>query len=143
MNEAERLAALRIALRAVGAFCVIGIYPLTVLWPAGWSWHEGRSEYLEMIVAIYATLGVFLIGAAREPSQHTSLIAFAIWSSLVHGAVMAVQAVLDARHLHHLYGDVPALLLAAAVLGFLAPEALRLRFSTPQARPAPAAESTR
>ena len=45
-----------------------------------------------MIIAIYATLGVFLLLASRNPNQHLGLVSFAIASSIVHGAVMAVQA---------------------------------------------------
>jgi hypothetical protein len=129
MTDAERLSYLRLALRAIGVIAIFGIYPLTVVWPSGWSWHSGRSEYLEMIIAIYATLGVFLIIAARNPNQHLSLISFTIWSSIVHGAVMAVQALVNRLHIHHLYGDVLALFVIAAVLGYLSPESLRLRSS--------------
>ena len=129
MNDAERLKYLSLALRVVGAIAIFGFYPLTILWPSGWAWHSGRSEYLEMIIAIYATLGVFLIFAARNPNEHVSMISFAIWSSIVHGAVMAVQSALDRQHIHHLYGDVPALFIIAAVLGYLSPNALRLRFA--------------
>ena len=129
MTDSERLRYLKLALRVVGVIATFGVYPLTVLWPSGWAWHSGRSEYLEMIIAIYATLGVFLIIAARSPNDHLSLISFTIWSSIVHGAVMAVQSVLNPQHLHHLYGDVLALFVIAAVLGFLSPEALRLRFA--------------
>lgn len=82
-----------------------------------------------MIIAIYAALGVFLIIAARSPRDHLSLISFTIWSSIVHGVVMAVQSIVNSQHLHHLFGDVLALLFIAAVLGFLSPEALRLRFA--------------
>ena len=129
MNDAERLKYLSLALRVVGAIAIFGFYPLTVLWPSGWAWHNGRSEYLEMIIAIYATLGVFLILAARSPNEHMSLISFTIWSSVVHGAVMAAQSLLNPQHIHHLYGDVPALFIVAAVLGLLSPNALRLRFA--------------
>lgn len=130
MTDAERLKYLSLALRVIGAVAIFGVYPLTVLWPSGWAWHSGQSEYLEMmIIAIYATLGVFLLLAARNPSGHLSLISFAIWSSVVHGAVMAVQSVLSPQHIHHLYGDVLALFVIAGVLGFLSPEALRLRFA--------------
>jgi hypothetical protein len=79
-----------------------------------------------MIIALYATLGVFLILAARNPEQHLSLLSFTIWSSVVHGLLMAVQSIVMPQHMHHLYGDVPALFLVAAVLGFLSPRALRL-----------------
>lgn len=129
MTDAERLKYLALAMRVIGAVAIFGVYPLTVLWPSGWAWHSGQSEYLEMIIAIYATLGVFLLLAARNPSGHLSLISFAIWSSVVHGAVMAVQSVLSPQHVHHLYGDVLALFVIAGVLGFLSPEALRLRFA--------------
>src|SRR5690554_620820 len=54
------------------------------LWPTGWAWHEGQSEYLTMIIGIYATLGIFLLIASRDPFAHLSLIWFTIWSSLVH-----------------------------------------------------------
>lgn len=128
MSEAQRLRYLSLALRVLGVFCIVGIYPLTVLWPSGWAWHVGRSEYLEMLMAIYATMGVFLILAARNPGAHLSLIAFAIWSSVVHGTVMAYQALVTPEHIHHLLGDVPALFAVAALLGTLSPAALRLRF---------------
>ena len=79
--------------------------------------------------AIYATLGVFLFIAARDPYRHLSLISFAIWSSIVHGAVMAVQSILNPLHTGHLYGDVSALFVVAVVLAFLSPEAFRLPFA--------------
>jgi hypothetical protein len=82
-----------------------------------------------MIVAVYATLGVFLFLAAHDPTHHLGLISFAIWSSVVHGLVMAVQSVVDPMHIHHLYGDVLALFVVAAVLGYLAPDAFRFPFA--------------
>lgn len=91
MQEDARLKTLKIVLVLVGAFCVVGIYPLTIVWPAGWTWHaSGPSMYLQMILGVYATLGVFLILAARDPLANLSLIWFAVWSSLVHGGIMAV-----------------------------------------------------
>ncbi len=129
MTDGDRLKYLQLALRIVGVIAIFGFYPLTVLWPSGWAWSTGRSEYLEMIIAIYATLGVFLIIAARSPRQHLGLVSFAIWSSIVHGAVMAIQSALNPMHVHHLYGDVPALFVIAAVLAFLSPEAFRFPFT--------------
>jgi len=69
MTEIERLKHLKLALRIVGVIAIFGFYPLTVFWPSGWAWSSGRSEYLEMIIAIYATLGVFLLIAARNPNH--------------------------------------------------------------------------
>ena len=82
-----------------------------------------------MIIAIYAILGVFLLIASRNPNQHVGLVSFAIWSSIVHGAVMAVQSVQNPMHVHHRFGGVPALLVVAAVLAFLSPQAFRLPFA--------------
>jgi hypothetical protein len=129
MSDFERLKYLKIALRIVGIIAIFGFYPLTVFWPSGWSWSNGRSEYLEMIIAIYATLGVFLLVASSDPNQHVSLVSFAIWSSITHGAVMAIQSMLNPMHVHHLYGDVPALFVIAAVLAFLSPAAFRWPFT--------------
>ncbi len=122
MTEADRIKYLRIALVVVGLIFLFGIWPLTILWPSGWSWHSGgRSDYLEMILGIYATLGVFLIIASRDPMAHRSLIWFTVWSSIVHGVIMAIQAVANPQHIGHLWGDVLALIVVGAVLAVLTP----------------------
>ena len=41
-----------------------------------------------MQMAIYATLGVFLLFAVRNPPAYRSVIAFAAWSSLAHALTM-------------------------------------------------------
>lgn len=82
-----------------------------------------------MICGLYAVLGVFLIAAARDPHRHQGLISFTIWSSIVYAAIMAVQAIYDAHEVGHLAGDVPALLLVAAVLSHLMPAARQLPWS--------------
>ncbi len=130
MRTDDRLKYLRASLIIFGVIFVFAVYPLTVLWPAGWTWHHGRSEYLEMIIAIYATLGVFLLLAARDPERHLSLISFTIWSSIVHGGVMAVQAIGSPMHAAHLAGDVPALFIVAAVLAWLCPRAFKAPFDS-------------
>ena len=79
------------------------------MWPSGWVWHGGEGTYyLQMICGLYAVLGIFLIAAARNPAENRSLISFTIWSSVVHAAIMAVQALSDSREYGHLVGDVPA-----------------------------------
>jgi hypothetical protein len=136
MDDATRLKSLSLALRMFAVVFVVGVYPLTIVWPSGWAWHTGRSEYLEMIMVIYATLGVFLWLIARNPAQHLGLISFTIWSSIAHGGVMALQSIDNPAHRGHLYGDVLALFVVAAVLGWLSPRALTFRFSqSTSARP--------
>ena len=121
MIDTHSLKYLRIALVLVGATFIAGIYLLMIVWPSGWTWHTGQSDYPLMIVGIYATLGVFLIIAARNPLDHLSLIWFTIWSSVVHGGIMAIQALVNSEHHGHLMGDVPALFIVAAVLAVLTP----------------------
>jgi len=77
-----------------------------------------------MIIGVYATLGVFLLFAARNPYAHKSLIWFTVWSSVVHAAIMGVQALTDPAERGHLLGDVPALILVAIVLAVLTPRGL-------------------
>ena len=127
MTDTHRLTYLRIALVLVGVTFIAGIYLFMIVWPSGWAWHTGHSDYPLMIVGIYATLGVFLIIAARNPLDHLSLIWFTIWSSVVHGGIMAVQSLVNPENHGHLLGDVPALFIVAAVLAVLTPRGEKAR----------------
>jgi hypothetical protein len=112
---------LKLALRLFGLIFLL-VYPMGMIWPSGWVWHGGAGGYyLQMIAGIYAVLGIFLIIAANDPRAHRSLIAFTIWSSIVHAVIMGVQASSDAHESGHLVGDVPALVLVAVVLWYLSP----------------------
>src|SRR5262249_24275389 len=69
MGEASRTTFLRIALFLVGLIFIVGIYTFTSIWPSGWSWHGPShhiTHYVEMILGVYATLGVFLLVAGRK-----------------------------------------------------------------------------
>lgn len=79
MTVVDRLRYLRVVLISAGLAC-LALYPLMLFWPSGWAWHVGHSAYPMMIVGIYATLGVFLILAARDPLANLSLIWFTVWS---------------------------------------------------------------
>ena len=118
MSDNRLLSAALIAFGVV--FCLI--FPLSILWPSGWAWHSGgpaTNDYFLMICGFYATLGIFLIRAAKNPAANASLIWFTVWSSLVHAAIMAWEAVRTPMQGGHLMGDVPALVIAAGVLAFL------------------------
>jgi hypothetical protein len=119
MSGSVPIAALRYALIATGLIFIFGIYALIQFWPSGWGWGVGHSHYLPMILGVYATLGIFLIWASRDPLAHRSLIWFAVWSSVVHALVMTAQAIADPAERGHLLGDVPALLLVAGILAIL------------------------
>jgi hypothetical protein len=119
MTETDRIKYLRTALILVGLIFMFGIYPLSIVWPSGWSW--GQPESLQMIIGIYFTLGVFLLLASRNPLAHRSLIWFTVWSSVVHGAIMGAQSLAMSQHRGHLWGDVVALIAVAVVLALLTP----------------------
>jgi len=123
VREEEKLKYLKIALRVFGVIFIVGIYAMmTWIFPSGWGWTPRQPEYEQMIMGVYATLGVFLILAARDPMANASLIWFTIWSSIVHGGIMLVQAIVDETERANLVGDIPALFLVAFVLWYLMPK---------------------
>jgi|GEM_PF-1472547 len=68
MREEEKLKYLKIALYVFGIIFIAGIYPMMMwVWPSGWGWTPRQPEYELMIIGVYATLGVFLILAAKDP----------------------------------------------------------------------------
>lgn len=124
MQQAQRLKYLSIALYAVGVIFIAGVPAMMMwIWPSGWSWTPSQPEYEQMIMGMYMTLGVFLIRAAKDPMAHASLIWFTVWSSIVHGGIMFVQAILDETERANLLGDIPALFFVAILLWFLMPKA--------------------
>ena len=122
MNDATRLRYLRVVLVLVGLIFIFGVYPLMMtFWPAGWRWQPNQPHYEQMILGVYATLGVFLLLASRDPLKHRSLIWFTVWSSLVHAGIMTVQAINAPAEHGHLMGDIPALAIVGLALAVLTP----------------------
>ena len=122
MSLATRLRYLRVALVLVGLIFIFAVYPLMMsVWPSGWRWSPNQPQYEQMILGVYATLGVFLLIASRNPLRHLSLIWFTVFSSIVHAGIMAVQALNMPSEHGHLFGDIPALILVAVLLGILTP----------------------
>jgi hypothetical protein len=78
---------LKVVLLVVGLLFLGLVYPMTVFFR--------QEPALAMMLSVYATLGIFLLLAARNPSAHRSLIAFTAWSSFAHAAVMGLQALLN------------------------------------------------
>src|SRR5580704_12905613 len=118
----NRERALKVVLVLVGLIFLVGVFPLMMfVWPSGWRWQPNQPEYEQMILGVYATLGIFLLLASRNPSANRSLIAFKAWSSLVHAGIMAVQAFQNPGERGHLLGDIPALIIVGVALLALAP----------------------
>lgn len=122
MQSTQKLKYLSIALYLFGGIFVVGLpLMMMVIWPSGWGWTPSQPEYEQMILGVYMTLGVFLILAAKDPLANASLIWYTVWSSIVHGGIMLVQALMDDTERANLLGDVPALFLVAIVLAYLMP----------------------
>jgi hypothetical protein len=83
-----------------------------------------------MILGVYATLGLFLLLASRNPLAHLSLIWFTVWSSVVHAGIMAVQSFTHPDQMGHLWGDVLALFFVAGLLAYLTPRSAAAEGST-------------
>src|SRR2546428_5005453 len=88
----KRERALQVVLVVWGVLTVVAnIYPLVTSFLAGL--RPTAATAAPMFWTMYATLGVFLVLAARNPSAYRSLIAFAVWSSFAHAAVMVLMAI--------------------------------------------------
>lgn len=124
MSEQARNERLKLAMLVIGALFTIGFYPMAQVWPNGWAWHPEQSPYLTMLLGVYMTLGACLMAGSRNPAANASLINFTIWSSMVHGCILAVQSAVFQDNLGHFYGEVPALFCIAAILLYLRPASI-------------------
>ncbi len=104
----NRERALKIVLVFVGLLFCAGVYPLLMM--------VKQDPALAMMMSLYATLGVFLLLAARNPSEHRSLIVFTAWSSFAHATLMAVQASLNLIPRRELVGVFVFILIGVALI---------------------------
>jgi hypothetical protein len=75
-----------------------------------------------MFLSFFIPVGVFLLMAARKPSEHRSMIALAAWWNISHGTVMAIQTVEAWNHgVHRSFTDVIVFLVIGVVLLVLLP----------------------
>ena len=117
---AKRERALQVVLVVWGVLTVVAnIYPLVTSFLAGLRPTAGTTA--PMFWTMYATLGVFLVLAARNPSAYRSLIAFAVWSSFAHAAVMVLMAIQLPTKRGELLAGVALTALPAVLLFVLAP----------------------
>jgi hypothetical protein len=104
--------ALKFVLVLVGLLFTAMIYPLVLF--------AKQEPALAMMMSLYATLGIFLLLASRNPSAHRSLIAFTAWSSFAHAAVMSFQAFRNLIARGELIGSAVLIVIGVALIA-LAP----------------------
>src|SRR6266699_4910046 len=130
---AKRERALQVVLVVLGLFTAgANIYPLVTSFVAGLRPTGGTTA--PMFYTILATLGVFLVLAARNPSAHRSLIAYAVWSSFAHTAVMALMAIQLPNKRGELLAGVIVTGLPAVLLFVLARSSARSEGAVPGSR---------
>lgn len=112
----------QIVLVILGLFNLALIYFLYIdLWHSRWLL-EGKNEIEPMFLSFFIPVGVFLLLAARRPSEYRSMIALAAWWNISHGAVMAIQTVEAWIHsVHRNFADVIVSLAIGVVLLALLP----------------------
>jgi uncharacterized protein DUF6632 len=108
----KRERVLKVVLVVLGLLFCAAVYPLMLM--------AKQDPALAMMMSLYATLGVFLLLASRNPPAHRSLIAFAAWSSFAHASVMAVQAYLGFIARRELLGVATFVVIGVALIA-LAP----------------------
>ena len=126
----RRERALQVVLVVLGVLtAVANIYPLVTSFLAGLRPTGGTTA--PMFYTILATLGLFLVLTARNPSAYRSFIAYAVWSSFAHAAVMALMAIQLPTKRGELLVGVAATALPAVLLFVLAPSAARSEGAVP------------
>ena len=106
----SRERALKFVMILSGLLFLAGVIPLATSLLDG----QRSNDIVPMFLSVYVTLGVFLLIAARNPSEHRSLVLFAAWSIFAHAVVMLVQAYSDVAGRPELFG-MAALLVAIGV----------------------------
>ena len=74
---------LQVVLVLCGLLFTAAVYPLVLFWR--------QQPPLAMMLSLYFPMGLFLLLAARNPSEHRSLILYAACANIAHAAVMGVQ----------------------------------------------------
>jgi hypothetical protein len=83
---------------------------------------EQKNECDPMFLSFFIPVGIFLLIAARRPSEHRSMIALAAWWNISHATVMAIQTVEAWLHgVHRNFADVILFLMIGAALLALLP----------------------
>ena len=113
---------LQIAPGLLGLAYVALIYPLySDLAHSKWLL-EMKDACDPMFLSWFIALGPFLLLAAKKPSSHRSLIAFAAWQCLAHASVMAIQTVQAWKHgVHRDFTDVVVISVIGGILLGLLP----------------------
>ena len=108
---------LKVVLVVVGLLFCAAVYPLILM--------AKQDPAVAMMMSLYATLGIFLLLASRNPSAHRSLIAFTAWSSFAHATVRGVQAYLGFIARREVLGAAAIVVVGIALIALAPAEPIR------------------
>jgi hypothetical protein len=123
----NRERALKIVLVVVGLLFTAMAYPSVLFLK--------QEPALAMMMILYATLGIFLIMAARTPSANRSLIAVTAWSSLAHAGLMSYQAFRNLVARGELIGSAVLVVIGVALIVLAPAKPSGEQISAPGAQP--------
>lgn len=104
----------------ISGIYLIFLLPLSFYFlPAQFRWRPYNTMYEHMLIAIYGTIGVFLLLASADLDRYWPFLWFLVWVNLAHGSVMAIDAFATPSERTHLLGDVPLTFGWGLVLGIL------------------------
>jgi hypothetical protein len=85
---------------------------------------QQKNECEPMFLSFFIPIGIFLLLAARKPSEHRSMIALAAWWNISHATVMAIQSAEAWSHgVHRNFADVILfIVIGGALLALLPPK---------------------
>jgi hypothetical protein len=109
----NRKRVLQVVLVLCGLLFTAAVYPLVLFWR--------QQPPLAMMLSLYVPMGLFLLLAARNPSEHRSLILYAACANISHAAVMGVQEANKVIARRELVGVVFFLVIGIALIA-LAPK---------------------
>jgi hypothetical protein len=103
-----RKRALKAVLVSIGLIFTALVYPMIMF--------VKQEPAMAMMFSVYATLGIFLLVAARNPAANRSLIAFTAWSSLAHAVFMSMQAMRNIVPRGELIGSAVLMVIGLALI---------------------------
>lgn len=128
MNEASRMAWLRLVLRALAVGYLVAFIPwitlillnAPILAPGSslaplLRFQPYNAHYESMLTAIHLVWAVMLWRAAADPARHLLFLDFTIWASVAHGLVMLVATPMQKGLVMTFIEGVPLFAIAAVV----------------------------
>lgn len=119
-----KIKTLRIIMIVFGLLFLLGPALFILLMPDAYRWAPFSQPYEHLTIALYASLGICLLIASKDPPSHVIIVDFTILSSILAGVALTYNAFFGDGETIHLFLDIPLLYLIALVLILFYPRRL-------------------